>query len=254
MRRELSYVISDYLRTWQELEGKVQHCAKSNDLWHIETAAISTNSDTIYYLPPANNSLRGVIVRVGIGTNISIEHQLKKVFAQGTEFFGADPMFKTNADLFSSVGVYFPFAVGSQSSINRAVIRISRDNYARQNVIQIGLSTFLGNLVKRNVVDLLIIEGEGGEYNMLQELSMEGSVTERGVTVCQINIEFHRPTRPGDPREQKFLDILDLLAREGRYVILSAHNIGHYRIFLVNFDSELCRSRYIEHFYSNTLS
>ncbi|PAV57240.1 hypothetical protein WR25_11480 [Diploscapter pachys] len=170
MRRELSYVISDYLRTWQELEGKVQHCAKSNDLWHIETATISTNSDTIYYLPPANNSLRGVIVRVGIGTNISIEHQLKKVFAQV-------------------------------------------HNYARQNVIQIGLSTFLGNLVKRNVVDLLIIEGEGGEYNMLQELGMEGSVTERGVTVCQINIEFHRPTRPGDPREQKFLDILDLLSR-----------------------------------------
>ena len=63
------------------------------------------------------------------------------------------------------------------------------DNYARRNVIQIGLSTFLGNLVKRNVIDLLIIEGEGGEYKMLQELGMEGSVTERGVTVCQINIE-----------------------------------------------------------------
>lgn len=68
----------------------------------------------------------------------------------------------------------------------------------------IGIDTFFKNLIRKDIVDYLIFEGDGSEYDMMSHLAKEGSLEKAGITVCQINIEYHLPKDVADPRKDVF--------------------------------------------------
>ncbi|ETN84659.1 hypothetical protein NECAME_17054 [Necator americanus] len=85
-------------------------------------------------IQPASHDLRrllhlakvsdpSVVVSLGIGADVTAELQLKDKLPQGSEFFGADPVIVPNSELFSRIGIFFPFAVSKESGVVKSEIR-----------------------------------------------------------------------------------------------------------------------------------
>lgn len=56
-------------------------------------------------------------------------------------------------------------------------------------VNHIGIDIFFKNLIRKDIIDYLIFEGDGGEYDMMSHLARNGTLEQAGISVCQINIE-----------------------------------------------------------------
>uniref|UniRef100_A0A7I4YQD9 DUF223 domain-containing protein n=1 Tax=Haemonchus contortus TaxID=6289 RepID=A0A7I4YQD9_HAECO len=124
-------------------------------------------------------------------------------------FFGADPVKEPNQDMFETVGVFYHIAVGGKNGTSLAtVLEPDTRSYRIREVNHVDIATFLGRFIRK-----------------------------------QINVEIHHPDY-----EQKvlffefFLELLD----DRRYIPLVADTmVGHIRLYLLNYEHQECRRRYV---------
>uniref|UniRef100_A0A8R1I6L7 Methyltransf_21 domain-containing protein n=1 Tax=Caenorhabditis japonica TaxID=281687 RepID=A0A8R1I6L7_CAEJA len=234
---------------WHKLGSYADKCRSKTDMWHMEPDTVPGTA--LKYFLPSPIDTPVTFVRVGIGANVSIEKHFKKHLSADSEFFGADPVYVENSQVYEPIGTFFPFAVGNETGVKQATLKYSSDRVSAKLVNHIGISTFFKNLVRKDVVDYLVFEGDGGEYDMMSHLAKGGSLEENGITVCQINIEYHLPKNVVDPRKEIFRKHVYQFIRDRKYTLLSATSMGNLRLFWVNTSSMECARRYFERLFSN---
>ncbi|CAJ0944491.1 unnamed protein product, partial [Mesorhabditis belari] len=208
-----------------------------------------TNTDeTKYHVMPTEYALQPrhdcTIISLGVGKDVEAEKQMLAALPH-CKFFGADPVNDTNADIYPEVGKFFNVAVGGSNGIMRA--NVLEDQYKFKDVPYIDIAAFMRNLVKKTVVDQIMIDIEHAEYPMLPFLLKTGQMYKEGVTICQINIEVHNPS---PEQKQEFYKYYHLMMAENQYTMLTASTIiGHIRLFMINHADEECHQRYIGDIY-----
>ncbi|RCN35546.1 hypothetical protein ANCCAN_18585 [Ancylostoma caninum] len=62
------------------------------------------------------------VVTLGVGLDVLAELKLKKMLPKGSKFYGADPIYDGNDELYARVGKFFPLAVGNETTYDEASI------------------------------------------------------------------------------------------------------------------------------------
>uniref|UniRef100_A0A0R3PST5 Methyltransf_21 domain-containing protein n=1 Tax=Angiostrongylus costaricensis TaxID=334426 RepID=A0A0R3PST5_ANGCS len=209
-----------------------------------------------------------VVVSLGIGADIRAEEKLKevlpkvKIFSlfvyndakmatyqvklsvrsgndintlrdQHWSFFGADPVMIPNAELFSKVGKFFPFAITNSVTINRQY---------RVTVEHINVLGFFLIMLERNFIDHVIMDNEGPEYDFIPMIAINNVFAKNGICICHMNVEVSEGY-------EKFTKIMWDLLVAGRFGIIHNLSIGHQRMFIVNYEDRRCTEKYLEQFF-----
>ncbi|CAJ0606344.1 unnamed protein product [Cylicocyclus nassatus] len=182
-----------------------------------------------------------IIVTLGIGQDTNAEEALSKVLPKDSLFYGADPVRKINEDLFNKIGTFFPFAIGSRSRISNASVLINR-TYVTRSVVHVELAYFLTEFIGFRVYDNLWIDIEGGEYELFPYFYRNGKLDEHGITLCQFNMEVHRPDEEQKELFRKF--VLRIL-KDKRYAFFRPVQGRHMRLYFLNYSEEHCVSKYM---------
>ncbi|RCN41551.1 hypothetical protein ANCCAN_12491 [Ancylostoma caninum] len=85
---------------------------------------------------------------------------------QGTLFFGADPIYEENAALFSTVGQFFPLAIGNETKLSKAYVmpKHLQGGYQFQTMVHLDVITFLTKLTQTPFIDQFLMDNEGEGY------------------------------------------------------------------------------------------
>ncbi|CAP25136.1 Protein CBG04437 [Caenorhabditis briggsae] len=226
---------------WGNLWRGIKLCEVIPEMKGLFIGDYPNSDETKRHIVP-KMQLPSVIVTLGIGHDTGAEEKLIKGLPHGSEFFGADPMHEINEDLYTKLpGKYFPFAVGESSGFAEASVLINT-TYTTKTVVNVDIIYFLKNLVKRNFIDDIWIDGEGAEYGLFDHFFNGGRFDENGITFCQFNIEIHAP----DTLQKKlFHDFIFRLLKDERYAIYRPVQGHHMRLFMLNFGNEECVYKYI---------
>ncbi|KHJ98325.1 hypothetical protein OESDEN_01697, partial [Oesophagostomum dentatum] len=102
------------------------------------------------------------VVTLGVGWDVQAERKLKEQLPNGSLFYGADPIYEENDKLFSSVGVFFPIAVGNETKLSQAHVmpKELKGKYEFRTTVHIDIITFLTKLTKTPFVDQLLMDNE----------------------------------------------------------------------------------------------
>ncbi|KAK6030173.1 hypothetical protein OSTOST_03703, partial [Ostertagia ostertagi] len=138
---------------------------------------------------PLKNSDPSIVVTLGVGTDISAEQQLQRMLPKGSEFFGADPVAATNADIFSEIGLFFPVAVNHRSGLSFSNIRLHNGTYKKTILEHVHFLTFLTKMVNRSRIDFLFMDVENPEYHLIPMIAIDNIFSEHNIVICQINVE-----------------------------------------------------------------
>ncbi|CAJ0607185.1 unnamed protein product [Cylicocyclus nassatus] len=203
------------------------------------------NKDEIKYHIHNNTDLApSVVVTLGVGRDILAEEQLKKLLPQGSLFFGADPIYEGNDQLYSTIGTFLPVAVSNETKMSQAYV-LKKGRYVFQTMVHINVITFLVKLTETPFIDQFLIDNEGPEYDIIPMMGVNDEFDKNGLVACQINVEFHAYNN----FHERFVFVLKKLLDDRRYAILKASRETHYRVFMLNFEHAKCVEKYIMHYF-----
>ncbi|WKY02892.1 hypothetical protein Q1695_016299 [Nippostrongylus brasiliensis] len=212
-------------KTFQEFTKFTNYCVGNTDVSRVMLGSVKNSEETKYLI--RNNT--------------------------GSEFFGADPVFKAKAELFEQIGMFFPIAVSGRTGIaNANIVQHGIARYAP--VVNIDAETFFTKMINRTNIDLLIMDNEDGEYEIIPKLAIENVLEKAGMVVCQMNVEFHKPFDSEKWRYKHFVDILKGVLKTGRFAPIKNSGGGHQRMFLVNYADPYCVRKYLDQFFDPLLS
>ncbi|RCN52160.1 hypothetical protein ANCCAN_01590 [Ancylostoma caninum] len=235
---------SDLEKQWSNFPYYVNKCSPQN---RLPVQGFSNTDEEKYHVMPrpnVANSRECTVISLGIGKDVEAEKSMQAALPN-CQFWGADPVNDTNADIFPEVGKFYNIAVGAENGTFRSYIL--EDIYRYQEVKYIDIATFLRNYVGRTVIDQIMIDIEHAEYPMLPFLLQTGQLARDGVVICQMNIEVHRPNTE---QLQQFFTFYNQLMQEQQWTLMSASSIiGHLRLFMINHGSQECHDRYIGDLY-----
>ncbi len=180
---------------WFYLRHAIIWCSSS---LHSEVINLANLGDLKYVILP-NPSERTeyadscTLVTLGVGGDIIAEKKLKKL-QPNCKFFGAEPVDEMGAP-YRQIGVYHEIAVSDKNGMVKGTIFL--DNglgiFSKQEVVStVSLNKFLTEYVMEVFIDHLWIDTEGAEYHILP-LLLSASLNKINITICQINVEIHRP-------------------------------------------------------------
>ncbi|EPB68335.1 hypothetical protein ANCCEY_12582 [Ancylostoma ceylanicum] len=235
---------SNLEKQWSNFPYYVNKCSPQS---RLPVQGFSNTDELKYHVMPrpnVANSRECTIISLGIGKDVEAEKSMQAALPN-CQFWGADPVNDTNADIFPEVGKFYNIAVGAENGTFRSYIL--EDIYRYQEVKYIDIATFLRTYVRRMVIDQIMIDIEHAEYPMLPFLLQTGQLARDGVVICQMNIEVHRP----NPEQlQQFFTFYKQLMQEQQWTLMSASSIiGHLRLFMINHGSQECHDRYIGDIY-----
>ncbi|KAL6732683.1 hypothetical protein Aduo_003477 [Ancylostoma duodenale] len=241
------FALTMYLKAssqWSNFPYYVNKCSPQS---RLPIQGFSNTDELKYHVMPrphVANSRECTVISLGIGKDVEAEKSMQAALPN-CQFWGADPVNDTNADIFPEVGKFYNIAVGAENGTFRSYIL--EDIYRYQEVKYIDIATFLRNYVRRTVIDQIMIDIEHAEYPMLPFLLQSGQLARDGVVICQMNIEVHRP----NPEQlQQFFTFYNQLMQEQQWTLMSASSIiGHLRLFMINHGSQECHDRYIGDIY-----
>ncbi|CAJ0575267.1 unnamed protein product, partial [Mesorhabditis spiculigera] len=231
----------DAIELWRRLPQVVNQCSVRS---RLNIQGFVNTDETKYHVMPTGYAYAPghecAVISLGIGKDVEAERQMLTALPH-CDFFGADPVNDTNADLYPEVGRFFNIAVGASNGTMKA--EILEDHYKFREVPYIDIATFVRSYVKRRVVDQMMIDIEHAEYPMLDYLLKDGQLARDGVVVCQINIEIHNPSTE---EKEIFHRFYTKMMAERQYTMLTASTvIGHIRMFMINDQDEECHQRYV---------
>ncbi|CCD73897.2 Methyltransferase FkbM domain-containing protein [Caenorhabditis elegans] len=190
-----------------------------------------------------------IMVTLGIGHDTMAEEKLNRTLPN-TKFFGADPIIEPNRQLYTAFGKYFPFAIGKKPGFTKFRVLPNQNQrtrkYQYQDVTTIPLTYFLSDILGLEQIDIAWIDIEGGEFEFLDQLHKGGPLDEKGVSICQFNLEVHSKFHP--PGAQIYHDFVFKVLEDRRYVFLKpAHSdSGVHRMFFFNLENEKCVRKFLQ--------
>ncbi|CAI5453667.1 unnamed protein product [Caenorhabditis angaria] len=187
------------------------------------------DEDKFSILPLTNNTSQSEqenFVTIGVGKDISAELAYRNV-SQNTQFFGADPIFMDNYELYSKIGLYFPLAIAATDGYSAASVLLN-NTYQHFDVFHIDLIYFIKNILKISTIENLWLDNEYAEYDLLPYFYKNGQLDQNGITICQFNIEIH--SARNDKHFAKFKNFIQKIVEDRKYAILNHLLVGHHRI------------------------
>uniref|UniRef100_A0A914HUN7 Methyltransferase FkbM domain-containing protein n=1 Tax=Globodera rostochiensis TaxID=31243 RepID=A0A914HUN7_GLORO len=197
-------------------------------------------------------------ITLGVGHTVNAERNLTQMFPE-CRLITADPAAMVNENLTRAIGgTFVQAAVGGETAEQQPVNFWGEDVLItkiveRKLLSQIGIVDFLNNHLggRQNLVDLLLIDIEGAEFGILEQLT--DHYDKFPVAICQLNIEVHDPTFLLEKyTHQLFFHTLDRLLRQGRFALMHTDMYTgaaplhlFLRMFLVNVDQEACMRRFL---------
>uniref|UniRef100_A0A8R1I1X5 Methyltransf_21 domain-containing protein n=1 Tax=Caenorhabditis japonica TaxID=281687 RepID=A0A8R1I1X5_CAEJA len=192
-----------------------------------------------------------VMVTLGVGHDTYAEEKLNKTLPN-TKFYGADPIVEPNRQMYSEFGKFFPFAIGREPGFTKFRVLPNQHQKTRayrfEDVTTIPFVYFLSDILKLKKIDFAWFDIEGGEFQFLDQLHRDGPLDQKGVTICQMNLEVHSKFHP--PGAQVFYDFIIRVLVEKRYVFLQSlpTDVGVHRMFFVNVENEECVAKFFQTF------
>ncbi|CAO4364482.1 unnamed protein product [Caenorhabditis nigoni] len=190
-----------------------------------------------------------IMVTLGIGHDTMAEEKLN-ITLPNTKFFGADPIIEPNRQLYTAFGKYFPFAIGKKPGFTKFRVLPNQNQKTRkyefQDVTTIPFTYFLSDILGLKQIDIAWIDIEGGEFEFLDQLHRGGPMDEKGIVICQFNLEVHSKFHP--PGAQVFHDFVFKVLDDKRYVFLkpAATDVGVHRMFFINLENEQCVRKFLQ--------
>ncbi|EFP00313.1 hypothetical protein CRE_18799 [Caenorhabditis remanei] len=190
-----------------------------------------------------------IMVTLGIGHDTIAEEKLNRTLPN-TKFFGADPIIEPNRQLYTAFGKYFPFAIGKKPGFTKFRVLPNQNQktrkYEYQDVTTIPFTYFLSDILGLKQIDIAWIDIEGGEFEFLDQIHRGGPLDQKGITICQFNLEVHSKFHP--PGAQVYHDFVFRVLEEKRYVFLkpAATDIGVHRMFFINVENEKCIRKFLQ--------
>ncbi|UMM35397.1 hypothetical protein L5515_008040 [Caenorhabditis briggsae] len=125
-----------------------------------------------------------VLVTLGIGKDSKAIRLMNKKFKQlnsyGTSAYG----FKHE-----DYDHFYNYAIG----INDTGLQTVYDNNGEiMELKDVSVSSFFKNIIKQNIIDMLWINIDGGEFEYWSYFSKKGQFERLGIIVCQFNLEVER--------------------------------------------------------------
>ncbi|KIH57116.1 hypothetical protein ANCDUO_12695 [Ancylostoma duodenale] len=237
----------DLMKLWISFENMTRDCTAASEVSKIVLSPFENKDEIKYYVFGKNASDPSVVVSLGIGADVTAELKLKDKLAKGSEFFGADPVVSPNDKLFGKVGVFFPLAVSKKTGLVQSRIREDDGSYRTMNTVSIDILTFLKEMVNRTVIDHMILDNEGPEYDFVPMIAVDKIFEDNGIVICHMNIEFHQPG-PKE-RHQQFEEVIAGVLSAKRFAPLYNAYRGHQRSFFINYDHPYCIEKYLTQFF-----
>ncbi|KAL3099480.1 hypothetical protein niasHS_002935 [Heterodera schachtii] len=258
----------DVNRTWTQIP---EHF---NRIWEKQFAKLQVlklladGDEYKYFIPflPADPAGGGqnspcTIITLGVGHTVDAERNLINLYPQ-CHLITADPSAEINAALTHQIGGKFVHAaIGGKTAMGQPV-NVRREGtwlwfwkvqlIERQWLPQIGIADFLEKFIvdKQNPVDLLLIDIEGAEFGIFEQLAL--NYDKFPTPICQINIEVHDPdTLIANYSHQQFFRSLNILLRSGKFALMNTDMFTKQapihlflRMFFVNIGEEKCRKKF----------
>ncbi|CAO4364481.1 unnamed protein product [Caenorhabditis nigoni] len=190
-----------------------------------------------------------IMVTIGIGHDTYGEERLNRTLPN-TKFFGADPIIEPNRQLYTAFGKYFPFAIGKKPGFTKFRVLPNQNQKTRkyefQDVTTIPFTYFLWDILGLKQIDIAWIDIEGGEFEFLDQFYRGGPMDEKGIVICQFNLEVHSKFNP--PGAQVFHDFVFRILDDKRYIFTKVLNtdVGIHRMFFVNVEDEKCVRKFLQ--------
>ncbi|CAB3396705.1 unnamed protein product [Caenorhabditis bovis] len=223
-------------------------CDDIPEIKNLRIDAFNNQHETKWTILP-NCKEENTMVTLGIGHDTEAEERLNRTLPN-TKFFGADPMIDPNMQLYSAFGKFFPFAIGRKAGLSRFRVLPNQSQrtrkYTWQDVTTVDLVYFLHNILSLQRIDISYIDIEGGEFEFLDHFHKSGPLDEKGIHVCQFNLEVHTAFNP--PGEQIFHDFIFRALEERRWVFVKPMLTGKgvHRMFLINMENQECVRKFIQ--------
>ncbi|KAI1699891.1 glycosyl transferase family 11 domain-containing protein [Ditylenchus destructor] len=238
--------------TWYALLTNVNKCFDKY-YKHLDIMRVTSTDDVKFFLKPAQSPYPCNIVTLGVGHDITSEKILQKIYPKCT-FLGADPSEPTNREMYEKDlgGQFIHTAVGAYSSEAAAKVVEQGDKgwaYNDQMVRYRGIVDFLNEYRPGEMIDLLLIDTEGGEYDILKVFAESSPALP---IVCQMSLEFHfdpAHRRPG-VRVDHFFDTIRRLILSKRFALMHIEesaqvpNMGLFKAFILNIKDQKCIEKY----------
>eukprot|EP00081_Caenorhabditis_elegans_P017257 NP_497379.1 Uncharacterized protein CELE_Y82E9BL.12 [Caenorhabditis elegans] len=241
--------IRPIVNEWKnDLKADVATVPMSN-LHEVKWAILPTCESLWGYGMGKSTKEENIMVTLGIGHDTMAEEKLNRTLPN-TKFFGADPIIEPNRQLYTAFGKYFPFAIGKKPGFTKFRVLPNQNQrtrkYQYQDVTTIPLTYFLSDILGLEQIDIAWIDIEGGEFEFLDQLHKGGPLDEKGVSICQFNLEVHSKFHP--PGAQIYHDFVFKVLEDRRYVFLKpAHSdSGVHRMFFFNLENEKCVRKFLQ--------
>ncbi|CAI5452533.1 unnamed protein product [Caenorhabditis angaria] len=202
-----------------------------------------------YLIFPRSSENFSNFLTIGIGKDVIAESQVQRLAENLTiplKFYGADPNFMDNFEIFSKIGTYFPLAISGSDGFFGASV-LFRKKYQQMSVFHVELNYFLKKLLKISKIDFLWMDGEYSEYTIFPYFAekSEKNFERNGIIVCQINMEVHKP-KSADHKIM-FKNFIQKIIEDRKFALLKQIGAaGHYRLFLFNFGQKYCVEKFVE--------
>lgn len=225
---------------WENFKDKSQKCDREARITQEMKIVPLQNMDEMKYaVLPVQKSSKNVFVTLGIGHDITAEEsflQKMKSINQNVTFYGADPIVKENAELYSKIGKFFPFAVGGKAGFSTASVLLDGE-YIDIPVVHVDVYYFLSEVLREDKIDYFWIDAEYAEYGFLDIFSKNGPLSKKGIVFCQMSFEVHNPNQQ---QKEQFMELIGNLVEEKQYGFFHSENVGHMRMWIFNFGNHYC--------------
>ncbi|CAJ0607186.1 unnamed protein product [Cylicocyclus nassatus] len=235
-------------KLWSTFRDSVGICRKQTVMKKLNLTGVKNKDEFKYHLYNTTDKTPSVVITLGVGWDVLAEKTLKTLLPNGSLFFGADPVYETNDKLYSTVGTFFPIAVGNETKVTKAFVmpKELKGDYEFQTMVHIDVITFLTKLTRTPFIDQFLMDNEGPEYDIIPMMGVGNEFDQNGLAVCQINAEIHHIH---EDFKERFASLIKKLLSDRRYAILDVVSTGHHRTFLLNFGNKKCAEKYLAQFF-----
>ncbi|CDM63582.1 Methyltransferase FkbM domain-containing protein [Caenorhabditis elegans] len=238
---------TDHKLFWAKFQIWTDECDRNAEIEQLNLVPLRNSDEIKFGLLPVESDLLGSssnLVTLGIGKDIDAELLYKQKMndiGRNLTFYGADPITDVNADLYSRIGKYFPFAVGGDAGYSTASVYVN-GTYKNQDVVHVDLIYFFDRILKIKTYDNIWLDAEGAEYPLFDIFQSTGRLDRKGIKFCQMSLEVHSPS---EPQQIQFMELIKQIVREERYGMHNNRNVGHMRMYLFNFGDSYCVKKFL---------
>ncbi|CCD70083.2 Methyltransferase FkbM domain-containing protein [Caenorhabditis elegans] len=230
---------------WGSFEKKSRACDHdTNVTQHLRAIPLQNSDEVKYAILPVRKTPNDVFVTLGIGQDINAEVKFQKEMQNiglNVSFYGADPIVEGNSVLYSTIGKYFPFAVGEKAGFSTASVLLD-ERYINMPVVHVDIYYFLKDILDKNVIDYFWMDSEYAEYGTFDIFYENGKLEQLGITFCQMSLEVHSPSKE---QKEQFMIFIKRVVEEKWFGFFFTEQVSHIRMWIFNFGSEYCVHKFL---------